>query len=325
MSSGEDKAVLMLKSLPQDVAESVLAQLDPERGAELRARLGFRAQPASQTGDLDQVLREFAGLLRGPSGDTYEPASSRAADETDGPERAADTEPLRPGPSEDALALLCRLPVEKLAAALQGEGLPTVALVLSRLEPSLAGETLKRLPSDTRRDVSVRLGRSLSPAPALVQTVARALLHKCRLLAENPKESGPDVRFRKMADMFRLLERIDRLEVLTALEQSDAEAAARVKELLYRFEDLLQLEDRSMQKLLGEFDAKNLATALKGASPEISEKVMKNLSKRAREMLNEELEFLGSAPAAQIRQAQKLVVDAIQRLDQAGELVMTNQ
>src|SRR5262249_8916764 len=266
MSTAEDKAILLLKSLPQDVAENVLAQLGPERGVLLRARLQRLEQPAPQAGDLDQVLQEFTKLLRGPPHDPYEPAPSsarsdpRAATPPPPVPKAHTHESPQPDLLDDPLAALRRLPVEQLAAALQGESLPTVTVVLSCLETTPAGEALKRLPPDTRRDVLVRLGRPLAVAPALVQTVARAGRRKCQLSGDQPRETSADDRFRKMADVFRMLERADRMEALTALEQNDAETAAKVKDLLYRFEDLLQIEDRSMQKLLGEFDAKSLAT-----------------------------------------------------------------
>ena len=95
-----------------------------------------------------------------------------------------------------------------------------------------------------------------------------------------------------------------------------------MKDLLYQFEDLLLIEDRSIQKLLAEIDSKTLGLALKDAPQEISEKVMGNLSKRARESLTEEISFLGLVPSAELQRAQKAVVEVIQRLDQAGELVM---
>ena len=97
---------------------------------------------------------------------------------------------------------------------------------------------------------------------------------------------------------------------------------ASVKEYLYSFDDLLVIEDRSMQKLLAEIDSKSLASALKGASDPIKDKVRSNLSKRARETLNEEMELLGTIPPTTIQQAQKAVVEVIQHLDQAGELTM---
>ena len=122
--------------------------------------------------------------------------------------------------------------------------------------------------------------------------------------------------------MLRCLEKTERMEVLTALEENEPETAGRIKSLLYQFEDLLRIHDRSMQKLLSEIDAKTLSVALKGANQAISEKVLNNLSKRARETLSEEMEFLGMVPIAQVRRGAKGLVDVIQRLDQAGELMM---
>ena len=106
------------------------------------------------------------------------------------------------------------------------------------------------------------------------------------------------------------------------MQEQEPEAATKVKDLLYQFEDLLRIVDRSMQKLLSEIDSKTLSVALKGASEDILTKVLNNLSKRAREGIQEEIELLGNVQASQVRQAQKTVVDVILRLDQAGELQM---
>ena len=106
------------------------------------------------------------------------------------------------------------------------------------------------------------------------------------------------------------------------MEEEDAESAAVIKGMLYLFEDLLQISDRSLQKILSEIDSGSLATALKGVDEPIVEKVMSNLSKRARATLAEEIEFLGSVKQAEQEVAQKAVCEAIARLDQSGDLEM---
>jgi flagellar motor switch protein FliG len=212
--------------------------------------------------------------------------------------------------------------VDRLALALQDEHPRTVALVLNQMEAERAGEVLKRLAPEMRREVSVQLGREVAVSPELVNRIVRTVLEKCRRLAELPPAQGGSNRFKRVAEMLRRLDKPDRMEVLAALDQNDPETAAQVKEFLYNFDDLLLIEDRSIQKLLAEIDSKSLASALKGASDEVKDKVRNNLSKRARETLNEEMELLGSLPPTTIQQAQKAVVDVIQRLDQAGELTM---
>jgi flagellar motor switch protein FliG len=124
--------------------------------------------------------------------------------------------------------------------------------------------------------------------------------------------------------MLRCLANAERMEVLVAMEESDPETAGRVRELLYTFEDLLRVHDRSLQKILGEVDSKTLSVALKGANEAINEKLLANLSKRARESLKEEMEFVGIVPLAQVRQAQKMIVDVMLRLNQSGELMISD-
>lgn len=217
---------------------------------------------------------------------------------------------------------LATLPVDVLNAVLQGEQVHTLALVLNCLSGERAGEVLKQLTPEVRREVSVRVGRMGAGNPQLVARVVQALIHKARALGGSPAEPSAAAKYEKMAQMLRVLEKTERGEVIAALEEKDPETAARVKELLYHFDDLLRIHDRGMQKLLSEIDSKSLAVALKGASDEIRDKVMNNLSKRARETLAEEMDLLGTVLTSHVTQAQKAVVEVIQRLDQAGELVM---
>jgi len=197
-----------------------------------------------------------------------------------------------------------------------------VSLVLNTLDTGQAGEVLKRLPPELRKLVSVQLGVNPSAGADLLPRIAAALLRKIEYLGTQKRESSEDAKFKRMADMLRLLEKPDRLELLAVLDQQDPRTAAGVKEYLYQFEDLLAIEDRSVQKILAEADSKTLATALKDAEKTIVDKVLSNLSKRARESIGEEMEFLGSVPGVQVQQARKVLVEIIQRLDQAGELVM---
>jgi flagellar motor switch protein FliG len=228
---------------------------------------------------------------------------------------------LPPLPSDPVRALEL-LPLDVLVVVLGDEQANTIALVLNTLPGEKAGEILRELSPDMRREVSVRLSRLTTPSPALLSRIAGALVKKARALAGKPSDSSGDARYEKMADMLRCLEKTERMEVLTALEENEPDTARRIRELLYTFEDLLRIHDRSMQRLLAEIEAKTLSLALKGANQAITEKVQKNLSKRAREALTEEMEFLGMVPIAQVREAQKALVEVIQRLDQSGELMM---
>jgi flagellar motor switch protein FliG len=282
--------------------------------------------------DLDQILlgqrAPAPSAANGAPAAAAQEATERPASAEDAADQMPDDEAIEADPLAALRAMTGAGPEhtpgneERLALALGDEHPRTAALVLAQMEPDRAGEVLKRLHPEMRRAVSLQLGKDLNVSPDLIGRVVRIVLAKCRTLAEAPPAAPGNNRFKRMAEMLRRLDKPDRMEIVAALEQSDAEAAAEVKEFLYGFDDLLLIEDRSMQKLLAEIDAKGLATALKGASDAVRDKVRGNLSKRARETLNEEMELLGTVPAPTIQQAQKAVVDVIQRLDQAGELTM---
>jgi flagellar motor switch protein FliG len=330
--TGIEKVALLLHSLPAEIADKVLAQLGPARGGQLRPELEKLRQLGVKPDGLDEVVREFEEMLRQPDATPTakeEPPTARqlaAYRPPSDPEIAlpeeTEEEPSLPPLPRDPVRALDALPPDLLGAVLSGEQAHTVSLVLNCMPPEKAGEVLRHLTTEMRRDVSVRLSRLGSTPPELIARIASALVQKSRALAGKRSDTSADAKYEKMASMLRCLEKAERLEVLTALEENEPETGRRIKELLYQFEDVLRIHDRSMQKLLSETDSKTLSVALKGASEAISEKVLNNLSKRARETLSEEMEFLGMVPLAQVRQAQKVLVDVIQRLDQTGELMM---
>ena len=323
--TGEERAALLLKSLPSEMAEAVLAQLGPQRSSAVRARMQFLEQQPEPEEALDEVLSDLEALLRIASEESSgrAPAASRPAAANEAKPDKLEKEESGSETAGDQLSVLRRMDLDLLAAALKGENSRTVCLLLNNMDAIRAGEILKRLPPELRREVTLQLGQAMACSPQLVERIAQAVVQKSQSLREAPAEESVDAKIKKMADMLRLLEKTDRMELLAAIAEQDAEKADKIKAYLYQFEDLLAIADRSMQKLLSQIDSKNLAMALKGSSDAIREKVMNNLSKRARESLEEEMEFLASVSANQLKEAQKTVVDVIQRLDQAGELVMS--
>ncbi len=349
--TGQEKASLLLLKLPSAEADRVLARLDRERSERLRVHMQrFRQAPPSPEvyeqilTDLDHLLREQVNGSHQPpaipglsaNGTAAVPAptgeASQAAASANGTAHAPEL-PDEAASAADPLAALRALSgtgpaataagnVDRLALALSDEHPRTVALVLAQMEPERGGEVLRRLHPEMRRQVSLQLGREVSVHPELITRIVRTVLSKCRTLVEAPPAPGGGNRFKRVAEMLRRLDKPDRMEILAALEQNDPQGAVQIKEYLYAFEDLLNIEDRSMQKLLAEVDSKSLASALKGATEAIRDKVRNNLSKRARETLTEEMDLQGSLPPTTIQQAQKSIVEVIQRLDQAGELTM---
>ena len=232
------------------------------------------------------------------------------------------TEDLSDLPSDDPFEDLQRLSAIRLAAALRDESARAIALVLEQLPEDQAAHVLQSLPEETRNAAFMQI-RERPTAPALVLAqLARAAVMKG--LAIDEKELCADVldADEKLARMLRSMDRREQVAVLENIGTADAEAAARIREMMFSFDDLAQIEDRSLQQLLGEVDSRTLALALHEVDAAIRDKIMNNLSRRARETLQEELSLLGSVPEEEVEEARASVVKAMTALDEKGELRM---
>ncbi|MBI3396599.1 MAG: hypothetical protein HY042_12230, partial [Spirochaetia bacterium] len=301
--TGEQRAALVLNNLPAAVAEKVLRLLGPINASRLRAHINRLRTDPEDPEISAQVYRDFQmrarkDRLSRPSSPTEpgalhayrENAATGPSDELAKPALQSTAAIMSPPPltasqprgSADPLAQIRDMPLELLAGALREEHPRAIALVLECLEVSRAGEILKLFPPEVRRPASLHLGQMSTVSVEVQRLIAQAVIKKAQAQEGQRPPLTAEGKCRKMAEILRLLDKSDRTDLLNLLSQQDAELAAKVKECLYQFEDLLLIEDRSLQKLLSEIVSRDLATALKGATEAIKEKVLANLSKRAR-------------------------------------------
>lgn len=327
---GEDRVAILLKLLDDELAEVILADFPADKVEQIRSSLDdLDANPPSRT-EVDLVVEEFESLFRFAT-EHVQPAL-RIADLGDADETAEDDshppEPVeRPQlrcfqPTDDPFADLEQLAPFQVAGALLDEQPRTISLVLNCLDSEKAGETLQRLPAELRSQVFLEMKEHTTTSKDLLERIVRTTISKGCDLQEDAVADAEAESDKRLATMLRSMARKDRSKMLEALEESDGETAERLKQLLYVFDDIHRIEDRSLQKLLAEVDSPTLATALTEADPQLVEKVMNNLSKRARESLSEEIELNGAVDPEAIDEARNTVCEVIARLDQAGDLVM---
>jgi flagellar motor switch protein FliG len=322
LDQGEDKVALLLASLPPKAIEPILARLPEAESTRLRALLE-KVMPLSL--DLRQkAAREFVDLLR---------ISERAAP-TPPPAPAPVPQPPPPSPPpapvkepppplpEDPVPALRQLRPDVLVSILREERLPTIALVLSQLDIPQASAILKLLPPEIRQEVATRQLQPIALQPQLVTRVLSSVLARCQKIADIPPKPSQDELIFRLAELLRSLERADRQSVIERLERTDADTAAKVRKLLHRFTDVLRLDGRTLQGILSELNVKTLALSLKNASEEVKEKILANVSKRARDNVTEEMEMLVNVSQNEINEAQEQVVAIIRRLDEEGKLTM---
>lgn len=125
--------------------------------------------------------------------------------------------------------------------------------------------------------------------------------------------------------LVNILNRVDRSTektILEELEVSDPELADEVRKMMFVFEDIVKLHDTAIQRVLREVDTKDLARAMRGANEEVNERIFKNMSRRAAEMLREEIQFMGPVRLRDVEEAQQRIVQIIRRLDETGEIII---
>ncbi len=203
---------------------------------------------------------------------------------------------------------------------IQDEHPQTIALILAYMPVNNAAMILTKLPSDLRGDVAARIAMMDQTPPEVIRRVEQVLEKKVSsiLSQEMTQAGGP----KALVDLLNRVDRSTERLILENLGDNSPELAETVKNMMFVFEDIVQLDDKAIQAILREVDMKELATALKGVGVEVQEKIFKNMSERAVSMLKEDMEFMGPVRLRVVEETQQKVVTAIRRLEEAGEIVI---
>ena len=319
MITQQHKAVVLLRLLGPGVQEQLQALLPPEQFNRLRERLSDNAALPSARTQL-QMLSEFEQILSAlsldrPSLRIHQPddGGPQSGPEYEAPLASNQQASPRFVPSGDPLVDLERINVHQVSAALMPEQPRGIAAVLSELSPERTAELLSLFDDDRREAVVRELSATSHTHPVLIDRMADAVLARAVTM---PAEAPAAIdRLQRLAGVLRAVDRPLRRRMLDAIGEQDAETAAALLERLYEFTDLADLPDRTVQRVLTEVDAATISTALYEADEALREKVLGNLSRRARESLQEEMSFQSDLPQAVVDEARKNVAAAIARVD----------
>ena len=210
---------------------------------------------------------------------------------------------------------------QQLATTLRGEHPQTVALVLAHLDPPHTAAILRELPTAFGGEVIYRMARMEKVSPEMLQLIERALSSDADLNFSQGMSSagGPAA----VASVLNLVSGTLEKELLEGVSERDTMLCEQIKNLMFVFEDLVTLDDKSLQRLLREVDAKQLALALKAASEELKTKILGAMSQRAVTALKEEMEFMGPVKMRDVEAAQSAIVSQVRKLEETGEIVLS--
>jgi flagellar motor switch protein FliG len=204
---------------------------------------------------------------------------------------------------------------------IQNEHPQTIALIMAYLQPEQSAAIISALPADRQVDVAKRIAVMDRTSPDVIKDVERILERKLSSLVTQDFTAAGGV-----DSIVEVLNRVDRTTertIIENLEIQNPELAEEIKKRMFVFEDIVLLDDRSLQLVLREIESKDLGLALKASSTEVADKVYKNMSKRASEMLRDEIEYMGPVRIRDVEEAQQKVVNVIRRLEDSGEIIVS--
>ena len=204
---------------------------------------------------------------------------------------------------------------------IQNEHPQTIALIMAYLDPEQAATVLGSLPPESQVEVTKRIAIMDRTSPDSLREVERVLERKLSSMVTQDFTSAGGIK--AIVEVLNRVDRTTEKAIVETLEVDDPELAEEIKKRLFVFEDIVQIDDRSLQLVLRQVDTKDLSLALKATPQEVSEKVFKNMSTRAGDMLREEIEFMGPVRIRDVEEAQQKVVGVIRALEEKGEIVIS--
>jgi len=321
--SGAEKAAILLLSINQERASSILRQLS-EREIEKITNYATRLSSVP-TVLIVQVKQEFCDLLEsdnplalGQSKSQMKELLSRVLPA----ERMQEIAESLEGGADEAQGLesLKWLDPHALAGFLHNEHPQTVALVMAHLDPRQAAQVLQLIPQRIQADVVQRLANLERISPAVVQDLNEVI--KSELLASGVTQSSFVGGIDAAAEIMSHLEKSVEANIFTRLDEANPTLADGIRELMFVFEDLATVDDRSMQQIMREVSNDQLVLALKTATEAMKEKIFRNISTRAAEMIREELTIMGPVRLSDVEAAQQEVVKIARRLEGEGKIAL---
>jgi flagellar motor switch protein FliG len=312
---------------------TVLVALGPDRAAELLRTFGEPEVQSIAAGvaevgplgaeDVVRVLTELAQELVGRrlAAEGGLPYALELLERVVGPERAAELreqiDPVRNRP----FAYLASAPADVAANALSGEPSSSIALALAHLDSRDAAKILANLHPDVRGQVALRVASLRHAHADIVADVDADFRQRLLPLLQQPVDEVPGLE--TLVEMLNQGSRDTEREVLDAIEAVDPELASRLRDALFTFDDVARLDDRTIQQILKSVDTRDLAMSMKTANDTLNQRILRNLSERARDALLEEIEFLTGLKGSDVNEARGRIVRTIRALEEVGSITIS--
>jgi flagellar motor switch protein FliG len=322
--NGVRKSAILLLSLNQDQAAEILKRLPAEAVEEVSREIASLGEISVNT--RKEVFNEFYNVALANSylsegGLEYAKSLLTKSLSEDDAKRVIKqvTQQVATTP----FSFLQKAESENLLTFIQDEHPQTIALILAHLPSQKASEILVGLPSQKQIEVVKRVANMEQTNPEVIKEVERGLEHRLSDIVSQTfeKAGGVDT----VAEILNLADRSTEKGIMEGLEAEDPDLVEQIRRLMFVFEDILLVNDKGIQAVLKEVDNTELSLALKTASEDLKQKIFKNMSERAAQLIGEDMQFMGPVRVSDVEGAQQKIVDIVRRLEDAGEIIIAGR
>jgi flagellar motor switch protein FliG len=310
-------AAVLLMTLPEAQAGELMAKLDPKQVEQVSIEIARTRTIGAE--EQERVIKEFteANPAMGGRGGGLELAKA-LIQKALGSNAAAALVNIRQSIEATPFGFLRHVDSQNILTYIIDEHPQTIALIMSHLPANFGAEILAGLPESRRLAVVRRIATMGRTNPEIIREVEKGLERRMSSVMSQSFERAGGVG--AVAEMLNVSDRATERAILDGLAKDDAELVEEIRRLMFIFEDIGRFSDKDIQCVLKNVETSQWAMALKGASDNLKEKILRNMSERAAETLREEMEYLGPAKRSVVEAKQQEIVDVIRMLEDRGEI-----
>ena len=313
--SGSLKAAILIRSLGSEVAGMIFNSLSVNEKQVVQAHLDRMGVVSADV--VEHIAKEFinTAATRTHVPHLTPPAKPEVADDNDNSDDAEE--------KFEGLKAIESLGADEIYELIKDEHPQTIAIIIIHLKAPVASDVLSLLPDGIKTDVSVRVAKLEKVNTDMLEEVNFVFNE----ILKNKKSSVANISggIDRLAEILNQTDEISNELILNEIEENDPDMAARIKQKMFVFEDLVLVDDRGFQKLLRKIETMELAIALKATSEEVKDKVFRNMSERAGTMLQEEMDDLGPVRMKEVFDAQGVIINIIQEMEVKGEIIINGR
>jgi len=322
--TGTDKAAILLLYLGNEVTAKVFEHMDDNEIKKISKSMGTLGHVTRET--IMQVVEDYTTVVNPESGifSQGDEFVRKILEKALGPDKAAMLmEELAASSYGDLVDILANMDSKSIANFLSQEHPQTIAVILAKLKSKQTSEIISLLPQELQAEVVLRIADVEQVSPEILQEIDEVMKREISSMGGTQRYKVGGIE--KVVDMFNHFDRSKEKQILDKLDVISPPLAEIIRKHLFTFEDVFSLDDRSIQSVMREVSNDTLTLAMKTSADEVKDKIFKNISSRAAEMIKEDLEVMGPVRLSDVEKAQSEIIKIVRKMEEEGKIVLAGR